>query len=528
MNFKNKFFFILIITFFSISYSQFSGGSGAPEDPYHIATAADLDNIRNYKTSSFIQTANIDLGVAPWYSGEGWDPIGDYDPWDVTKSFRGNYDGGGYEINNLYINRPDENDLGLFGSIDNSIIRNICMHNFNIFSEQATIGGIVGISYDSTVLNCIIDGNIQGYSQLGLLIGFFEGNSIINCHTIGKITTVGSSVGGLVGYCFLDSLLNCSSNVDISNGDSFVGGLIGLSYGLKTARNCFSQCNISAKGSWIGGFFGAAGIIIDTPASIDNCYAKGYISSDSTSTSDRERIGGFAGQLSGNEFDSLYMEVKNCYANVNVMGYNKTGGFVGRIWDYTIIENSYSTGSISGNQDIGGFIGYVESLDFVSTSNCYWDTETSGIDSSVSGEGRTTAEMTLPYGVNTYIDWNFETVWRDDITNQNNGYPTFLWVSGIENDDEFVAGGKGFELYQNYPNPFNPVTQIRFDLKQTSNVELTVFNSKGELVRTLFHGRKDRGIHSIQFDASEFNSGIYFYKLITDDKADIRKMLLLK
>ncbi|MDA3837901.1 MAG: hypothetical protein PF574_02850 [Candidatus Delongbacteria bacterium] len=67
-----KIIIITIILIQFLAYSQFSGGSGTVLDPYHVATATDLDNIRNYLESSFIQTADIDLGVAPWNVGEGW------------------------------------------------------------------------------------------------------------------------------------------------------------------------------------------------------------------------------------------------------------------------------------------------------------------------------------------------------------------------------------------------------------------------------------------------------------------------
>ena len=91
---------LIIITLNMLCYSQFSGGTGTVEDPYNIATAEDLNNIRYYLTSSFIQTADIDLGVAPWNEGEGWDPIGNYDPFDSSKSFSGNYNGNKFIINN--------------------------------------------------------------------------------------------------------------------------------------------------------------------------------------------------------------------------------------------------------------------------------------------------------------------------------------------------------------------------------------------------------------------------------------------
>lgn len=84
------------------------------------------------------------------------------------------------------------------------------------------------------------------------------------------------------------------------------------------------------------------------------------------------------------------------------------------------------------------------------------------------------------------------------------------------------------ELFQNYPNPFNPTTNIWYTLQKSDNVNLSVFNSKGELVQNIFDGIKNRGMHSVKFDASELNSGIYFYKLTTDQTTETRKMLLLK
>lgn len=84
------------------------------------------------------------------------------------------------------------------------------------------------------------------------------------------------------------------------------------------------------------------------------------------------------------------------------------------------------------------------------------------------------------------------------------------------------------ELFQNYPNPFNPVTEIKFTLHEKDDVKLSIFNSKGELVRTLLEGRMSKGSHKVRFDASELNSGLYFYKLSSNNINLTRKMLLLK
>ena len=85
-----------------------------------------------------------------------------------------------------------------------------------------------------------------------------------------------------------------------------------------------------------------------------------------------------------------------------------------------------------------------------------------------------------------------------------------------------------YYLDQNYPNPFNPSTRINFGLKKAGNVEITVYNILGNKVATLFNGFKSAGSHSVLFNASEFSSGVYFYKIISENFVQTRKMLMLK
>ena len=87
---------------------------------------------------------------------------------------------------------------------------------------------------------------------------------------------------------------------------------------------------------------------------------------------------------------------------------------------------------------------------------------------------------------------------------------------------------KDYYLDQNYPNPFNPSTRINFGLKKAGNLEITVYNVLGNKVATLFNGFKSAGSHSVLFSASEFSSGVYFYKIISEGFVQTRKMLLLK
>jgi hypothetical protein len=101
-----------------------------------------------------------------------------------------------------------------------------------------------------------------------------------------------------------------------------------------------------------------------------------------------------------------------------------------------------------------------------------------------------------------------------------------------------VTGGSGgplptaFALHQNYPNPFNPVTTIRYDLPVTGRVALEVYNILGQKVRTLVNEIQDAGFKSVQWDAGNVASGVYFCRLSvggpTTDFVRTTKVVLLR
>ncbi len=85
-----------------------------------------------------------------------------------------------------------------------------------------------------------------------------------------------------------------------------------------------------------------------------------------------------------------------------------------------------------------------------------------------------------------------------------------------------------FKLYQDYPNPFNPATVIKFDLPATGFVKMEVFNLIGQVVATLVNGNYAAGSYSVTWDAANFSSGVYFYRINAGNYTDIRKMVLIK
>ncbi|MGH2575025.1 MAG: T9SS type A sorting domain-containing protein, partial [Ignavibacteria bacterium] len=96
---------------------------------------------------------------------------------------------------------------------------------------------------------------------------------------------------------------------------------------------------------------------------------------------------------------------------------------------------------------------------------------------------------------------------------------------GIGNNENQIPSA--YRLEQNYPNPFNPTTTITYALPKFSAVEIIVFDMAGRIVKTLVSEIKQAGTYSVDFDASELSSGVYFYKMNANDFTDTRKILVV-
>ena len=103
-----------------------------------------------------------------------------------------------------------------------------------------------------------------------------------------------------------------------------------------------------------------------------------------------------------------------------------------------------------------------------------------------------------------------------------NETPTGMTIS----DDAPIASR--YELGQNYPNPFNPITHIRFNIPETGNTKLTVFNIMGEAVANLIDGVVSAGAHTVSWNAANMPTGVYFYRMESGNFTQTRKLLLVK
>jgi len=99
-------------------------------------------------------------------------------------------------------------------------------------------------------------------------------------------------------------------------------------------------------------------------------------------------------------------------------------------------------------------------------------------------------------------------------------------ISAVEYVENTVP--KQFALHQNFPNPFNPSTVLSFTLENPGHATLTLHNLQGQKVATLIDKKLKSGYHQINFDASHLANGVYFYRLESNGKVGVKKMLLLK
>jgi hypothetical protein len=99
-------------------------------------------------------------------------------------------------------------------------------------------------------------------------------------------------------------------------------------------------------------------------------------------------------------------------------------------------------------------------------------------------------------------------------------------IVGIKNESSVVPDN--FSLSQNFPNPFNPVTMIRFEVAKQTFVSLTVFDILGREITRLVSEVKSPGTYLVDFDGSQLSSGIYYYRIETNEFTDVKKMMLLK
>lgn len=275
-------------------------GSGTKEDPFLIKNVTQLQDINEDMDANYQLENDIDAGeTETWNDGSGFDPIGDDD-----KSFTGSFYGDDHEIKSLYINRPREEDVGLFGAVEYVEIKNVVL-------EEA---------------------QVSGDSAVGTLVGHAAGESkIVDAHAAGSVSggeKFKANIGGLVGDNWLGgSVINSSASVK-ATGDEKVGGLVGINGGEIMRSYATGDVNTFILG---GGLVGQN----KDDGEVTGSYAVGDVTGD-------KMIGGLIGSSGG--------PVSETYAVGEVDGDDEVGAVIGKLGsvDKDEIRDSYW------NKDKGG------------------------------------------------------------------------------------------------------------------------------------------------------------------------------
>ena len=249
---------------------KFEAGNGTETDPYIIATAAQLDEVRNFPSACFELSKDIDLSSYLNSNSSGWTPI---------KDFTGKFDGKKHTIKGLWISLSSISNVGLFANIQG--------YSDN---ERASVSNLfVNISKKG----------ITGGSSVGGICGSLSYGNIENCMVTGDISGA-EYVGGIVGYArYYSSISQCASSGNIIATDDYVGGILGYCYESCSIENCYSIANVKAEYS--SSVYGIGG-------SAENCYFAGTISgynkypigkynTNSYYDSDKTKISGKQGAL---------------------------------------------------------------------------------------------------------------------------------------------------------------------------------------------------------------------------------------
>jgi hypothetical protein len=472
--------FVLLGTSFFLNAQNYSGGIGSESNPFIIKTYNDLVTLSNtpgHWHYHFKQVLNIDASESqnanigdhdnnPLTPNEpmGFSPIG-----NSFLAFAGHYETKDCYITNLYINRPKQENVGLFGIVRYASLSEIHLHHAFVEGGQNT-GAIVGDCGYSVVTNSVVeDSKLYGNDEnTGLFVGIMNDSEISNSSVGGNLYGK-TNTGGFCGYMYGSSVIvSCSADVSTQT-QSNSGGFVGLCFDSQI-NLCYVAGKITSTQNMIGGFCG-----ISNNSEISNCISN-------CDAIGREQVGGFIG---GNQNSSLVRNSKSSGSTNATLGL--AAGFVA-VNDASVVKNSYSSG-FTKSQNPASFVGINQNSSII--HNCY----ASGFVSNGIDENRyfCYSNFDISKFWNPYLDMDTHEISEDDevfFSDQNNQTINILST-------------------QEFANKFNFSNEWKIDgLK--NDAEPWVSNSSGRPYLYFEDFSVSNG-EAFKLDASKFRLSAQFY-----------------
>jgi hypothetical protein len=270
-----------------------------------ITNCTELQNIRYNLAGDYYLANDIDCFYTfGWNGGAGFMPIG-----NSSSKFNGTFDGQGYKLTNLYINRPSTDYVGLFGFTGSgSEIKDVGLEEVDVRGDNA-VGGLVSVN-DGRITNSYSSGSVSGTWMVGGLVSVNDGPE--NSYSTGSVSGSSNDVGGLVGWN-VGPITNSYSSGSVSGGEK-VGGLVGYN-AAGPITNSYSSGSVSGY-SMVGGLVGENHV-----GTIENSYSTGSVSGD-------DDVGGLIGCNSGtitNSYWDIYRSGQS-----NCVGLGSSSGCTGK------------------------------------------------------------------------------------------------------------------------------------------------------------------------------------------------------
>ncbi|HAD82439.1 MAG: hypothetical protein A2509_08665 [Candidatus Edwardsbacteria bacterium RIFOXYD12_FULL_50_11] len=496
-------------------------GNGTEETPYLIPDYASLKMIGSiiygYELDKVYRlVADIDASPsATENSDSGFVPIG-----TNGMPFIGAFHGGGHVIKNLMINRPATDYVGLFGYISVANIDSLGLSNCYVAGNYR-VGGLVGYSYQSTVMESYATGSVMGYFAVGGIVGYNSYGILSECYATGPVMGSNNYVGGLVGLNYTGSKVNkCYATGSVLGNSRYVGGLVGANYSNGAISGCYSTGSVSGSNDYVGGLVGANYI----NGTVSGCYwnteTSGLISGVGTNNGSADITGVTTVPMkqSSSFMDWSFDTTWTIRSDSTYPGLQSLDNAPFAFYDTLISNRSFELSRLLLNdcdvetarnnlmlRIISVSLGTTDSV----STLIFPDSTTNGIINTVKyriGENR-----------------SFDTLWGNIAT----AYLT-LDTSYMGVESSKIVGLFRYELRQNHPNPFNTRTTISYQLAVDGYVSLKVYDMLGRKAATLVDGLKPAGMHRAIFNVQRLAEGIYFYRLQAGTFTETKKLLLLK
>jgi hypothetical protein len=294
----------------------------------------DLHAIRDDRHSDYILMNDLD-STTPGYTelagpdanqGQGWEPIGSLEPF---VPFTGSFDGQGYEIRDLFIDRPDEDSVGLFGCVHSAgAVKNLGVVNTDVIGRFG-VSTVIGDNY-GTLSTCYSTGNVTGDGAVGGLVGSNSGTMSNTC-SAGNVTAY-ISVGGLVGTNY--GTVSRSYSTGSVMGDHNVGGLAGAVVHGGTVSDSYSTSSVEGI-QWVGGLVGT-----NLESDVIRCYSTGSVTGNTD-------VGGLVGYDDGGAVTNSFWDIETSEQAISAGGTGKTTAemksiatFSGAGWNVIGVSNA--------------------------------------------------------------------------------------------------------------------------------------------------------------------------------------------